>query len=428
MIFLGILYRVTDLLYALVLLLSFCETLTIRKNKILQILAVCLMWFMGTTPIYSNDVWNLLIAFGELVLFVIIFFSDRWLKKFLMLSFFYPFIVALNYLTTNLYERIFYTITGVDTTGEWTREILLIDKGFFLLFAVIRLLAGIGFYLYLKKYLEQISKMMTDKIWKVLSVILMMPVFSIWGGICFFPEGTLFLYPICIMIIFTEFASIYLTAYICRKIISERQVREMEVKQSLYEERFKEEERVRRIYHDMKNHFLVLQSQANNSEESQKMITSLQKQISDYEDYVQTGNTFLDVILRDKMKAAKEADIDFHAEIDLSEGGFLDGLDVSTIFGNALDNAIEACGKLPDEERFITVRAGVECRNYLSIQIENSADREACGENRVTTKEDTFWHGFGRRNIESSVEKYEGSCTYKQRDGIYTLSILIPIP
>lgn len=388
MIFLGILYRVTDLLYALVLLLSFCETLTIRKNKILQILAVCLMWFMGTTPIYSNDVRNLLIAFGELVLFVIIFFSDRWLKKFLMLSFFYPFIVALNYLTTNLYERIFYTITGVDTTGEWTREILLIDKGFFLLFAVIRLLAGIGFYLYLKKYLEQISKMMTDKIWKVLSVILMMPVFSIWGGICFFPEGTLFLYPICIMIIFTEFASIYLTAYICRKIISERQAREMEVKQSLYEERFKEEERVRRIYHDMKNHLLVLQSQANNS----------------------------------------EADIDFHAEIDLSEGGFLDGLDVSTIFGNALDNAIEACGKLPDEERFITVRAGVECRNYLSIQIENSADREACGENRVTTKEDTFWHGFGRRNIESSVEKYEGSCTYKHRDGIYTLSILIPIP
>ena len=55
MIVLETLYRLIDLLYTMVLLLIFCETLTIRKNKILQILALCLLWFIGTVPIYSHD-------------------------------------------------------------------------------------------------------------------------------------------------------------------------------------------------------------------------------------------------------------------------------------------------------------------------------------------------------------------------------------
>ena len=97
-----------------------------------------------------------------------------------------------------------------------------------------------------------------------------------------------------------------------------------------YNERFNEEQRVRQVYHDMKNHLLILQSQLSRlsgiqadekeRKETEAMITSLQNQISDYEDYYETGNAFLDVILRDKMKKARERQIDFHAEIDFSEG------------------------------------------------------------------------------------------------------------
>ena len=98
----------------------------------------------------------------------------------------------------------------------------------------------------------------------------------------------------------------------------------------------------------MKNHLLVLQAQLKEightgdkekKQETEEMIAKLQNQISDYEDYVQTGNTILDVILRDKYRKAKEKIIDFHTEIDFSKGDFIDALDISTIFGNALDNA-----------------------------------------------------------------------------------------
>mgnify|MGYP005755487585 CR=1 FL=1 len=213
----------------------------------------------------------------------------------------------------------------------------------------------------------------------------------------------------------------------------EYQLKELQAQYQYYEERLKDEQRVRGIYHDMKNHLLVLQAQLKEigntgdqekKQETEEMITKIRNQISDYEDYVQTGNAFLDVILRDKLKKAKEESIDFHTEIDFSKGNFIDALDISTIFGNALDNAIEACEKVPEEERFITMKAG-ERNHFLVIHIENSAVKEEA--EKKTTKEDTFLHGFGLKNIQRAAEKYGGQCKRNYQSGVYMLSILIPI-
>lgn len=213
----------------------------------------------------------------------------------------------------------------------------------------------------------------------------------------------------------------------------EQQLQKLQVQYQYYEERLKDEQRVRGIYHDMKNHLLVLQAQLKEigntgdkgkRQETEEMIEKIRNQISDYEDYVQTGNAFLDVILRDKSRKAKEERIDLHTEIDFSKGNFIDALDISTIFGNALDNAIEACEKVPEEERFITMKAR-EKNHFLVIHIENSAVQEE--EEKKTTKEDTFLHGFGLKNIQRAAEKYGGQCKRNYQSGVYMLSILIPI-
>lgn len=213
----------------------------------------------------------------------------------------------------------------------------------------------------------------------------------------------------------------------------EQQLQRLEAQYRYYEERLKDEERVRRVYHDMKNHLLVLQAQMktlsdkedkDKKSETEEMIESLRREISDYEDYVQTGNGFLDIILKDKIKAAKEKHIDFHTEVDFPKGDFMEPLDISTIFGNALDNAIEACKNIPEEERFITLKVGVK-RNFLVISVENSAKQET--EEKGTTKADTFLHGFGLKNIQRAAEKYGGQCKRNYQCGVYMLSILIPI-
>ena len=217
---------------------------------------------------------------------------------------------------------------------------------------------------------------------------------------------------------------IYLVSYICRTMEVVHHAKEMEMLQKFYDERLKEEERVRAVYHDMKNHLLLLEARTGHQEETQEMIQRLQEKVEDYENYIQTGNAYLDIILRDKMRLAKESRIDVQAEVEFSKGKFIDGLDISTIFGNAWDNAMEACMKLPEEQRFITVRAGVR-NQFLIVKFENSAKESDL--EIPTTKADTFMHGFGKKNIQKAVEKYQGSCQWDYTEGIYSLSILIPM-
>ena len=153
------------------------------------------------------------------------------------------------------------------------------------------------------------------------------------------------------------------------------------------------------------------------------MVASLQEQISDYESFQNTGNEFLDIIIRDKFRIAKEENIDFNAILHFEDGGFIEPLDISTIFGNALDNAIEASRMLEPEERMITVKAK-RFHDMLSIVIRNNRPTEI----EKWEKEDSFLHGFGRRNIKRAVDKYEGQVIVKQGEKDYTLKIIIPIP
>lgn len=192
-----------------------------------------------------------------------------------------------------------------------------------------------------------------------------------------------------------------------------------------YQDKQKDEERVQSIYHDMKNHLLILQAQAGNGHELQKSIRELQNQIQEYENYYHTGNEFLDIIIRDKAKKAQEEQIDFSVNIYLEDGSFIEPLDISTIFGNALDNAIEASEKLPVDQRLITVKAD-RVRDMMVILVENNTLPD-CSVQIATTKKDTFIHGFGIPNIKNAVEKYGGQCSIKTENGVYTLKIVIPI-
>lgn len=205
-----------------------------------------------------------------------------------------------------------------------------------------------------------------------------------------------------------------------------QQRREMELKHAYYEEKFKDEERVREIYHDLKNHLLILQEQQKDSKKPQQMIDSLQSQISDFENYHHTGNEFLDIIIRDKAKKAREQKIDFSAAIHFEDGGFIAPLDVSTIFGNAIDNALEASAKLPQEQRVVTVKAN-RFRDMLSIVCKNNM-LPITGYGTETTKDDIFLHRFGLKNIRQAVENYAGQLSIHQEQGTFTLKIIIPIP
>ena len=203
-------------------------------------------------------------------------------------------------------------------------------------------------------------------------------------------------------------------------------IAQLQQQYAYYEDKLKDEERIRSIYHDMKNHLLVLESKQN-TEETRQMAQELRTQIADYEDYVHTGNEFLDIILKDKSEKAREKHIDFSAVVDFEGVDFIEPLDISTLFGNGIDNAIEACEKLREEDRVILVKAG-KVQNFVSILIENNCTVEALPKGKRTTKVDNLLHGFGLSNMQKAAEKYGGTCTTRRGNGKFVLKILLPLP
>ncbi len=80
------------------------------------------------------------------------------------------------------------------------------------------------------------------------------------------------------------------------------QIAQLQQQYTYYQDKLKDEERIRSIYHDMKNHLLVLEG-SQGTDTTRQMAQELHSQIADYENYIRTGNDLLDVI-RDKAEKA----------------------------------------------------------------------------------------------------------------------------
>lgn len=104
--------------------------------------------------------------------------------------------------------------------------------------------------------------------------------------------------------------------------------------------------------------------------------------------------------------------------------------DISALFGNALDNAMESVVKIEDpEQRLIHLQVSRQ-KNFVHISVEN----RYAGQLRfihglpVTSKKDHRYHGFGVRSIRQTAAKYGGSTTISSEEGWFRLNILIPLP
>ena len=136
---------------------------------------------------------------------------------------------------------------------------------------------------------------------------------------------------------------------------------------------------------------------------------------------VDTGNTAFDAIISTKKALAESKNIEFTIQIQIPEKLKVDAVDLCVIFGNSLDNAIEACEKL-ENQRMINVSAIYDdCQ--LICKITNTAALSTT--DLQTTKDDKENHGFGLENIKQALSKYNHVLKIDQSDNNFVLSFVI---
>ena len=136
---------------------------------------------------------------------------------------------------------------------------------------------------------------------------------------------------------------------------------------------------------------------------------------------IDTGNTAFDAIISAKKVLAESKNIDFALKIQIPEKLQVDAVDLCVIFGNALDNAIEACEKL-ETQKIINVSA-IYDDNQLICKITNTALTSTS--DLQTTKSDKENHGFGLDNIKQALSKYNHVVKIEHADNEFVLSFII---
>ena len=185
---------------------------------------------------------------------------------------------------------------------------------------------------------------------------------------------------------------------------------------------------VKKLYHDMKNHLENISNLDKNNEKSRQYIDELKDQLSNSNDVKSTGNAIVDIILNEKKKVCTKEGIDFEINVNSKELSFMKNADISNIFSNVLNNAIEACQKIENREKYIKLEA-YKIKRYYVIYCENSKMNKIkrAGSRLITEKKNDFVHGIGIRSIETSAKVYDGDVVIDYDDDKFIIKILIPL-
>lgn len=185
---------------------------------------------------------------------------------------------------------------------------------------------------------------------------------------------------------------------------------------------------LRKFKHDLSHQMTGLRAylQTGDTASALRHLDALSAHIATGTPAFDTGNTALDAILSTKKQRAESKGIAFTAKLRLQENIPTQPEDVCTIFGNALDNAIEACERLGEGQTREIILSLVQIEDQLLCKIVNTAP-VSTNNNYATSKADAINHGFGLVNLRESLAKYDCTPEITWQDGQFTLRFALPL-
>lgn len=184
-------------------------------------------------------------------------------------------------------------------------------------------------------------------------------------------------------------------------------------------------EDLRRMKHEMNNHLTILKNLAKSGrhEDMEQYLWKISGSMDLFEPSVRTGNAITDVVINDKLRAAAGQGIRFESAFSYPVSGGYDAYDLGIILNNLLQNALEACERMKEGDKYIFLSGKCE-RKFFLIKVRNSFEGEISFDRDthlpISAKtqdaadcRDAFLHGIGLSNVKREAEKYLGDLDIK---------------
>ena len=178
--------------------------------------------------------------------------------------------------------------------------------------------------------------------------------------------------------------------------------------------------------HDYRNHIQNMKNRLDGDQgELEQYLDELADDLTQTDTSIQTGNVMADAVLNSKLSVAEQKSIQLNVKAHIPKGIEMTDVEMCSVLGNLLDNAIEACEKLPCDKRFLRVYIdNFKGQFYLSVQNSSPSIQRDKGIFR-TTKAGT--HGFGLFRIDRIAKKYGGYVNRQYEEGVFATELLLPL-
>lgn len=182
--------------------------------------------------------------------------------------------------------------------------------------------------------------------------------------------------------------------------------------------------------HDYRNHIQTMKAYLamNEIEKLESYLDELDTDLTTVDTVIKTGNVMIDAILNSKISLAKARSIKVDAKAIVPKQLNMSEVDLSVIIGNLMDNAIEACSNVKDEnDRFIRVYIDIlKGQLYIYVMNSTSGKLKRKGKIYISTKNSRN-HGFGLMRMDKVVEKHKGYLNRQDEEGVFATEVMLPL-
>ncbi|MEG1285210.1 MAG: GHKL domain-containing protein [Romboutsia sp.] len=182
----------------------------------------------------------------------------------------------------------------------------------------------------------------------------------------------------------------------------------------------------RKLIHDIRNHLHTVEDlyNMNDAKLGKKYTDDIHQMLNELNQKYYTSNKVLNIILNDKFQTIKNTHIKVELRIGDVDLSFIRNIDITTIFANLLDNAIEAANDVK-EHSYINIEVD-KFNEFIVINVKNSTINKPIKKGKRFKSTKKNHEGIGIENITKAIDQYDGTIVVDYSDNEFKVNIVIP--